>query len=120
MRKGAFYILIAIISIAIIALNTVDSVKYLTCEDPDNYSVTIDEMTDDEITVTIQKITQDETYSDNVYHIEDGVLYIGVKFTMNPLNDNPDATHTITIELEEAIHTIIAKGGIEEKTIYPE
>lgn len=120
MRKGAFYVLIAIISIGIIALNTVDSMKYLTCEDPNNYTITVDEKTNESITLTIEKIKQNETYSDTVYHMEDGVLYIGVRFTMNPLNKEPDSSHTITFELTEEIHTIIAVGGVEEVEVYNE
>ncbi|AIO18067.1 hypothetical protein KQ51_00164 [Candidatus Izimaplasma bacterium HR1] len=120
MRRGAFYVLMAIVAIGIILLNTIDSIKYLTCEDPNNYIYEINEITETSITITVDTTSSAETFSDYVYHINEDTLYIGVKYTMNPLNDNPTSRYTFTIEIEDEIDKIILKGGTEEKVIFPE
>jgi len=120
MRKGLFYILIALISVGVILLNTVDSVKYLTCEDPSKVEVVVTSITADEIVFNITKDTDSETFSDYVYHIENGTLYIGVKYALNPLNDSPNNSFTIELETPELIEVIIIKGGMEEVQVYPE
>jgi len=111
---------IGIIAVGIIALNTVDSVKYLTCEDPENYSYIINEITTESVEIDIQLDSTSETDSDFVYHISDSTLYIGVKFTMNPLNDDADGSYTIQIDVEEEFSSIVLKGASKEKVIYPE
>ena len=120
MRRGLFYIVVAIIAIGIIALNTIDSVKYLTCEDPENYNYTINEVSNNSVEIDISLNSTNETYSDFVYHINDSTLYIGVKFTMNPLNDDADGSYTIQIDIDEEITSIVLKGASKEKVIYPE
>ena len=120
MRRGAFFVLVAIIAVGIILLNTVNGIKYLTCEDPNNYVYEIVEVTDEEVTIIVDTTSSAETFSEYVYHVEEQTLFIGVKYTMNPLNDNPTSRYTITIELDNEIDTIVLKGANEQKVIYPE
>ncbi len=120
MRKSLFYIVVGIIAVGIIVLNTNSTVKYLTCEDPDNYGYTINEVTEDEVEIYVTTFSSADTYSDFKYHIEDGTLYLGVKFVLNPLNSSPEGSYTITIELDEEITSIVLKGSNNEKVIYPE
>ncbi len=119
MRKGLFYILIALISIGIILLNTVDSIKYLTCEDPANYTIIVEEVKETEIELTITTFSSGETFSSYEYHIDGDTLYVGAKFALNPLTDNATGTHTFTIDTEERINVIYAKGGTEEVKVFP-
>lgn len=120
MNKGLFFIFIALISVGIIALNTIDSVKYLTCEDPSKVTVEVKSITEDEIIFDITKDTDNETFTDYVYHIEDNTLYIGVKYALNPLNNSPNNSFTIELETTELIEFIVIKGGMEEVQVYPE
>ena len=120
MRKSLFYIFIALISIGVILLNTVDSVKYLTCEDPNNVDIVVTSITESKIVFEVTKDTDNETFSNYVYHIEDGTLYIGVKYALNPLNDSPNNSYTVELETTELIEIIIIKGGMEEVQVYPE
>jgi len=120
MRKGFFYIFIALISVGVILLNTVDSVKYLTCEEPENVDIEVMSISNDEIVFEITKDTDNETFSDYVYHIEGKTLYIGVKYTLNPLNDDPISSFTVELDTTELIEVIIIKGGMDEVQVYPE
>lgn len=120
MRKGLIYIVLGLISVGIIALSTVDSVKYLTCEEPDKILVEITSISDTEITLVITKDTNSESFSSFVYHIEDNILYVGAKYTMNPLNNEPTAVYTETLELTAPLESVIVKGGMIEEQIYPE
>lgn len=119
MRRNLFYIVIALISIGIIALNSMDSVKYLLCEIPDNYVYTDLEVTNESVTITFDSPTSDQVFSDYEYHIEDDTLYIGVKYSMALIGNSSSSRKTVTIETDEDITTIILKGGSEEEVIYP-
>jgi hypothetical protein len=120
MRKSLFFIVIAIVSIGVIVLNTNNTVKYLVCEDPNNYISIIDEVNNDSVVITVDTTSSAETFSDYVYHIEEGTLFIGVKYALNPLNDDATGRYTITIDTDTEIDTIILKGANEEEIIYPE
>ncbi len=54
-----------------------------------------------------------------MYHIEGNTLYIGVKYALNPLNDDPINSFTIELETTELIENIIIKGGMDEVQVYP-
>lgn len=120
MRRNLFYIVIGMIAVGIILLNTNNTVKYLTCEDPNNYVYTIDEISNDELVITFDSPTSAETFGDYVYHVKNGILYIGVKYTLNPLSNDGTSRYTATIEFVDEINEIVLKGGNFEKVIYPE
>lgn len=120
MRKNLFFVIIAIISIGIIVLNTNNTVKYLTCEDPSNYTYTVNSLTEDEVNITVTTVSSSETFSDYLFHFEEGTLYIGVKFALNPLSDSPNGTFTMNIELDEEISKIVLTGSNNEIQIHPE
>ena len=120
MRKSLFFILIAIVSVGIIMLNTSNALKYLICEDPSNLKVEVTAISDTEITIEITKDTHNETFSEFVYHIKDGTLYVGAKYALNPLSDDDTYTYTETIQLNEPIDRVVVKGGVEEIEVYPE
>ena len=117
MKRAPFFFIVVLVSIGIILLNSLNSLKYLTCEDPNNIVVTIDELTETEITLTITTLSSAETFSDYVYHIEDNTLYVGAKFALNLFTDSPRGSYTFTIETTEQIETVILKGGMEETSI---
>lgn len=119
MRKGLFYIVIAILSIGIIVFSTNNDLKYLICENPDNYLYTLDLVSQEEVTITVDTINNNDTFSEYVYHFEGSTLYIGVKFAMNPVNDNATSKHTFTIPLNDTIQKIILSGANNDKVIYP-
>lgn len=119
MRKGLFYVFIALLAIGIILLNTVDGLKYLTCENPDNYIVVVNDVGDYEVDITLMTTSSAESFSSYEYHIDGDTLYIGAKFTMNPLNSNPNGSYNVILETDERINFIIAKGGSEETQVYP-
>lgn len=120
MSRNLLYVVIGIIAVGIILLNTNNTVKYLTCEDPSDYTYVIESINSDELEITFETSNSTETFSDYVYHIDNGILYIGVKYSLNPLSNDENSRYTTTIELTEVVNEIILKGASNQLVIYPE
>lgn len=119
MRRGLFYIVIGIISVGIILLNTSNTLKYLTCEDPNNYIYDNLVVEDKTMTITFDVTTSSESFSEYEYHIKDNTLYIGVKYKMIVLGEI-SSRETVTLDVNQTIEKVVLKGANTERIIYPE
>ena len=118
MKRKVFFYIIVVISIGIILLNEVNALKYLTCDEPGEAIVIVEEVTEDEVSVMFITSSSAETFRTFKYHIDGDTLYIGAKYWINPFSSGSGEFNT-TIETKTEITTIIQKGGFEEREIYP-
>ncbi len=120
MKRAIGFGLFALIIVGtFLLLNRVDDLKYYNCSNIDDVYATVIIENDEEIVINFSTLTEKDSYDQTKYHFKDGVLYVGVQFSLHPLEDDIVRNHNETITLEEAITKVILKGPNQERQIYP-
>ena len=118
-RAIGFGIFALIIVGTFLLLNRMDDLKYYNCSNVEDVYATVISQNDEEILIYFSTLTEKDSYDQTKYHFKDGILYVGVQFSLHPLEDDIVKNHSETITLDEPITKVILKGPNQERQIFP-